>query len=484
MSIRRNTIYNLAGSLAPTVLSLLTVPIYLKLVGSERYGVLAIAWLLLGYFGLLDLGMSRATSFRIAAQKDAPASARAGTFWAALFVNASMGVLGGVLLWLAAGYFFGSAMKIDESLRAETLSAAPLLAAAVPIATITGVLTGALQGRQRFLQINLISSISTALFQLLPLTIAWALGPNLTGLLLGAIAARLLGAAVLAQQCWAEVGRGHAVEVRRDEIMALLKYGGWVSITSIFGPILFLVDRFVIGATLGARAVTDYTVPYQLASRTAILPSALTTAMFPRLSSASDAEKAQLNRLASLTLVGALSPIFLGGIYIMGPFLDLWVGDEVGSGAAWVGRIVLVAMWANALALISFTRLQATGRPDLVTKILLCEIPPYLALLAVLTNGFGLAGAAIATATRSLVDYLLLTWAARTGFIGILSGALNLVLLSAGVVCAGVWEPGEPGWWISAAVLVALSGAVGLRTIPAEVRSKILQRLQRLLPAR
>src|SRR5215813_6772485 len=98
MSVSRHSAYNLAGSIIPVVLSFVTVPIYLKLIGAERYGVLAIAWLLLGYFGLFDLGLGRATSYRIAALRDASSRDRAKTFWAAVAVNIAMGLVGGLIL--------------------------------------------------------------------------------------------------------------------------------------------------------------------------------------------------------------------------------------------------------------------------------------------------------------------------------------------------------------------------------------------------
>ena len=151
MSLSRNASYNLVGALLPLFLSLVTVPLYLRLVGIERYGVLQIAWLLLGYFGLFDLGLGRATAFRIAALRNAPASARAETFWSALVVNLAMGCVGGGILWLVGRYALIDHAHVSAALRPELVAAIPLLALGVPIATVTGVLSGALQGRERFL---------------------------------------------------------------------------------------------------------------------------------------------------------------------------------------------------------------------------------------------------------------------------------------------------------------------------------------------
>ena len=107
----------MVGSLVPLGISLITVPIYLRLIGEARYGILAIFWLILGYFGLFDLGLGRATAQRIASLKASTSLERAQTFWTAFAINVGLGVVGGILLWPAASYFFSSIFRVSDALR-------------------------------------------------------------------------------------------------------------------------------------------------------------------------------------------------------------------------------------------------------------------------------------------------------------------------------------------------------------------------------
>ncbi|MEM5342454.1 flippase, partial [Paraburkholderia azotifigens] len=63
--ILRNVVINLIGLVLPTFVSLVTVPSYIKLLGVERYGVISLVWTLIGYFSILDLGMSMAAQNHI-----------------------------------------------------------------------------------------------------------------------------------------------------------------------------------------------------------------------------------------------------------------------------------------------------------------------------------------------------------------------------------------------------------------------------------
>lgn len=483
MSVKRHASYNLIGAALPIVLSLLTVPLYLKLVGQDRYGVLAIAWLLLGYFGLFDLGLGRATSFRVASLKSATREERAATVWSALCVNAAMGAVGGVVLWAAAGYFFQYVLKTPESLRPEILAGVPMLAAAVPIATITGVLTGAMQGREKFLETNVISVTSTALFQLLPLSVAYFSGPSLPALLTAAISARAVAILALGYRCHVEMLRGVHIRFQKAEIPYLLKFGGWVNLTSIVGPILVIVDRFAIGAVLGSAALAVYTVPFQLAQRIALVPGALINALFPRMTASDPGVRDTLARRATQTLACVVSPMVLLGVLILEPFLQIWVGHELATQAAPIGRVLFLGYWANAFALVPFIFLQSSGRPDLPPKMHLIEIPAYLAALYAGMHYLGLFGCALAFSGRCIIDYLLLSMVSGRRFHNAALLAVNFGLLIGAALLCQYLSYRDPLWWCGAAAMVAAAAFLSWTNLPGDLKEKATDQLRRRLRA-
>ncbi len=482
MSVGRFTSYNLIGAAIPLALTFITVPIYLHLVGLDRVGILSLAWLLLGYFGLFDLGLGKATAYRVAAQHDAPAADRAATLWGALLVNVAMGLVGGAILWIAGHIYFAYYFKVSEALRPEILAAVPLLALSVPVATLTGVLTGALQGREKFLEINQISTVATLLFQLLPLAVAWFYGPTLTWLLVAALASRALALLALWRLCHAEFVRGHSVTLERNTVAALLRYGGWVSVNGLIGPILVIVDRFAIGNVLGSTALGYYHVPFQVAKQLAIIPGSLTGALFPKLTAASPDVASALCRKALLTLAATITVPVMVGIFLIEPFLNLWVGSTIGQNSGPVGRILLIGFWCNAMALVPFTQLQAAGRPRLVTIIYILQIPIYLAGLYVGMTYFGVVGCAVALAVRFAVDYLMLSIASE-GKIPLMMPLSGLVaMLSAACILTNLVAMSDPLWWIMAVILLGIGTIASYRLLPADVSVQLLNLSRRYLP--
>jgi O-antigen/teichoic acid export membrane protein len=441
------------GGLLPLAVSLVTIPIYISVIGESRYGVLAISWLLLGYFGLFDLGLGRATAQRIAKLGIERSAERSETFWTALALNFVLGGVGALLMWPLAMYFFGNYFVVEEALRLEILSAIPWLVMAVPIATLSGVLVGTLQGCFRFLELNILSATSSILLQTLPLAIAVVFGPNLLWLVTATVLTRLLMISIFFHRCYLQIFSGFKPKFSYRLSRKLIKYGGWVTVSSTIGPMMVVLDRFIIGAMLGAKFVTYYTIPFQLGERTSIIPVALSSALFPRLAqNRTGPEGFTLVESAIKALAVVLTPLFLLGIFFIDWFLAIWIGRDFADQASWAGQVILLGFWANAIARVPHALLQASGRPDVVATCHLAEILPYFLMLYLGLHFFGIAGAAMAFSIRAGVDALLLLH-----YAGVFSLVLRFLIVPIALMCVGLFLIRTyTGLWLELCIMSAV----------------------------
>jgi len=404
LSLSRNSLYNLGLGVGTLAVSLVTVPVYLRTIGEARYGILTIVWLLLGYFGAFELGTSRATASFVARRPEE----RGRIFIHAFVLNLGAGVLGALLLTVLFPLLVGHVFLLTSRERHDLLAALPLVALAVPATTLGFMLSGTLEGRERFLLLNGIQFTTNVLLQSAPLAVALLVGPRLVLMIASVVVARLL---MLVPLAWAAILAARPLPrlgFEKDWFRRLFGYGGWVTLTGLVTPVMDFLDRFAIATLLGPAAVAEYVVPFNLAARTRIFPASVTRALFPRLS-ALDPEEARALALRTLRhLVALLTPLLLLALLLVTPFLRWWIDERFASEAAPLGRILLVGAWAAGLALVGYVAHQAAGRPERVAWIRCGEAPLFLGALWWALTRFGLPGAACAWTGWSLLDAALL----------------------------------------------------------------------------
>jgi O-antigen/teichoic acid export membrane protein len=193
----------------------------------------------------------------------------------------------------------------------------------------------------------------------------------------------------------------------------MLRFGAWLTVSTVVSPVMVFVDRFLIGALIGAAAVAIYTIPFNLVSQMLLIPGALGLALFPRLAASSQSR--ELTRDAISETAFLIAPISLIGFLLIDPFLSLWIGPGVASQAAPIAYLLIPGFFANGLAQLPSASLHAAARTDLNAKIHLAEILPYLACLWLGLTAFGVAGAAIAWSLRVTADFVALSIASRLG---------------------------------------------------------------------
>ena len=413
MSIRRYASYNLVAALAPILVSFATVPLYLEAIGLERYGVLAICWVLVGYFGLFEFGLGPATSQRIAALADAPANEKSQTIWCALLLSLGLGCFGAFLVYVFGGPLLSAIRSIESGLAVELNRAIPWLAVLIPLTTGYGVLSGALQGSNRFKAMNLIGATGNIFVGVAPLLVALLVGPQLPNLLATVVAGRGLIVATLLISCWQSVPMSAPAMPSWVRVQSLAVFGGWVTATAIVVPILMGAEKLAIGWMAGATAVSIYMIPYNLISRLLVIPQSLASALFPRFALIPEQQVDATEYRALRSLSAILAPILVAGLAALPPFLSLWVGAKIGQQSSPIGMILIAGIWFNCCSFIPHSRLQGRGRPDVVTKISLGQLPLYLFAVYFAIRLAGPIGAAAVWSVRVAAEMFIFFAATR-----------------------------------------------------------------------
>jgi O-antigen/teichoic acid export membrane protein len=408
--LRRNFVVNLLYPSVRIAVAFVTIPIYLRHVGEARYGVISIAWILLGLFGFLDLGLSRAVTNALAKLGDAPQTQRARVLLTTFALNLGIGLIGGVTLYVFGGFLLNHFISVPDALRPEVSRSLPWIASLVPLTLVSYAGAGALDSRELFLLVNVIQVVSMSLSQIAPVIMAVFISPSLTVVIPTAVAAQALGAISVLVCVYHLEGPFSLRAVDWSEARKLLGYGGWMFATNVINPALASADQFIIGSVMGVTAVAHYAVPMNLVLRSGAIPWAFGRTFFPRMSSLSGDAAYTLGARALSTMAYGFAAICAPAIVLSPTFFRYWVGADFAMISAPVAQILFPGMWMSGLSLVGFTLLQSQGRADLTGKLSMLEFLPFLAILWCLTMTFGIVGAAAAWSLRCTADALAIFW--------------------------------------------------------------------------
>lgn len=409
-----DSVSNFAGILVPFFVALATVPLAIKGLGEERYGLLSIVWVILTYLSLLDFGVSKASSKFLAEfhGKDDHDQTTKIIHAANLFAIFSGLIVGGVMI-LMTPLIVGSLSLSEPSQIQESTRSFYIISASLPLLFLGTGLRGAMEASRRFHSVNLGLVLTNSISYAIP-AISFFKPVSLTSIILGVVAVRALSVfyyAILVKKNY-QIHSLFGVHVS-EEIKKLLKYGSWITLTSLISPLLVYMDRILIGTLLPLANVAYYAIPYDLVNRIRIFPQALLKTLFPEFSQLHTEKRKVETRVlieASLRIIVLIVGIvgLLISFYAR-DILTLWLGQDMALQSATVMMIFGIGFSLNAVAFIPFNYLQSIGRPDIPAKMHLIEFPLYIGLLLILTKSYGIIGTAIAWSIRVSADAALNT---------------------------------------------------------------------------
>jgi O-antigen/teichoic acid export membrane protein len=468
--LARNVVWNLFGVGSPLLVALWAIPYLIDKMGTERFGLLSIIWMGVGYFSLFDFGIGRALTKLVSERlgngrvEELPSLISTG-----LKLMFGLGTFAAIVVAAIAPWLVRHVLNIPDGLVDEAMWSFWLLAVTLPFVVSTAGQVGILQAHQRFAHISTVR-IPLGIITFLGPILALQISPSLVATVIILAIARILAWLVYRRLCGPYLGGGSPlVTFDRTQARALLEFGGWITVSNVVGPLMVYFDRFLIGALLTMTAVAYYTTPYEVVTRLWIVPEAFVGVLFPALTAAMVADPTRAGKIfmtAGQVLLLVMLPLAALIILFSPEALTLWLGSDFARESSPVLRWLVIGVFINCLARLPSVTLQSCGRPDLNAKIHLVELIPYVLVLWALINSYGIVGAAIAWTLRITVDTVALytltmrqTHSMRTIQVKI------LILTVCSSVLLGILALPQQLWFkVSvAALIMVLWGVVALR---------------------
>lgn len=330
-----NTSSNMAQLIVSMVVTFVMAPIYLELMGHHDYGLREMVLALVGYMGMLDLGM-RPTISRFASMHNARGE-RVSLLTVYSCSLVFMFFVGLVLSVFFVIWAFAFPEVLDPQNGEETTKYMLflLLIGAQLIFVFPKLVTESyLEGLQRYYFKNMVNILSTITIAVI--AYHYMTPQNALVLLVGLVAISQAIKLVIFGLVLLKPTLGTIYPNLRyfsgEKLREMLSFGLKSFIQGAATKVEKMSDRIVIGTILGPAMIPVYTIPATLVGYISSITMTLSHTFMPLFSDLS--ARGQQNRikaiylLASKLLVGLIIPMGVGICLIGGPFISIWMEGQ------------------------------------------------------------------------------------------------------------------------------------------------------------
>jgi O-antigen/teichoic acid export membrane protein len=397
--IGRNALSNALGGGWAAILNLALIPIEIRALGLEAFGLLGFLASLQILFSLFDLGLSPAMTWHVARDESASRTWTKNVLSTVLPAYGVLGLVLGLLIvstapWLAANWLRLGLLPVPEAVSALRFGGIAL-ALRWPVSMLTGVLAGV----QRFDLLNIVKAIhvsilftgGAALLLLAPSLIAF------TGwLALAALVEILLYSFACLR---ALPGTQPFAAATRRDLLVVWRYARRIALVTVISLVLTQSDRLLLGRLAGVTELGRYSAVYNLVFGLTLLQLFITSAAYPSFSA--DHARGEFARLRShyrdatqVLMYLYVLPFCL--LFFFGqPILEIFTGREVANSSAPLLGLLAVGFLFNAASAVAYALTLATGKTGLPIAVNAVNLLWYLPGLGIAIIAWGAMGAGL-----------------------------------------------------------------------------------------
>jgi O-antigen/teichoic acid export membrane protein len=400
-NLGKNSLYNIIGGVVRLGLGILTIPILIRSLGTEQYGIWSLAIAVISIMTLAESGLSMATTVFLSqdiSRKDEKSLCKTLTSSFLLVVLAA--TISAVLLWKFSNsiiQFFPQLTVLQLADLDAILRVGSLL---VWFRIVQQVLIGIEQAHERYDLINIVTTVMSILTSagVIVISIQDARLIDLMKLQIFSAVIMFVTHTVVAVQLL-EAKKLYALW-DFDRILDLGKYGCSLWLNNFGSTAFTKLDRVIVGSILGSDGLGVYSGITDVASQINVLSSLPVQPIVPLVSKSFGQPSLIWDQVGRSLKTNTTIAVLMCACFIMfsDECVNLLFPGHASNAHILPFRIAIVIYAAYSLNAVGYYTLLASSSPGLCAVIVLFSGILSLSLITVFSSQFGLVGAVFGNA--------------------------------------------------------------------------------------
>ncbi len=400
--------------IARLVVTFIMTPIYVRNLGNYDYGVWEIIFVIVGYMGILDLGIKPAVA-RFAsyykAKNDSDSLNR--IFSTAFFYMFVLGLLSTIGL-ITTGIFWPNILAQDADNVAKYTWLFIIMGLHVSILFPGQIFESFLEGYQQFVTKNFVSIL---LLLLNSLIIYIFINTDNALLLLAGVSTISVLFKYGIYYLILHLNRTSSLHfkfrfVTRATILEIFSFSIKTFLAALAYRLNQSIDIFLIGALSGIETIVYFSIPYALIRYANHFVQAITSVympLFADLHSRNEKQKLKSIYIIASKLLYSINALLLVGVILVGDnFILYWVGADYSGKGSVILLCVSLTLLVDDINILGGRYLPAIGKHGVLAVSETIRVSIRFPLAAILIYYFGYAGAAYSFFAHILTVYYVL----------------------------------------------------------------------------
>jgi O-antigen/teichoic acid export membrane protein len=400
--LKRNIVANFLGKGWTILINLLFIPLYIKFIGIEAYGLIGVYFIVTVIISQLDGGLNVSLN-RELARLSVNFEKRQESRNLVRTLEVIYWILAGViaLIFMAISPFIVNHWLNPEALSHETVKQAFLIMSLAATLQLPFIFySGGLRGLQKQVQLNTIIIIAATFRGLGSVLILWLISPTIQAFLLWQIVVNIIMTYMGAKSLWNNLPKTEdAACFKMSLLLGMWKFTVGMGAISITVVVLTQLDKIILSKMLSLEMFGYYILASTVAVGLYNLIGPLFNAFFPRFSQlVLRGDKLRLKQLyhqsSQLVSVVVLSIAIVVALFSE-QILLVWTGDpDVVYNTHLLLSVLIVGTALNCLMSMPYTVQLAHGWTKLALYQNIISIILLIPLLLWTTSKYGALGAA------------------------------------------------------------------------------------------